>query len=171
MRTADLDAPRIESRPGSKVGSFRDLHGAALAVRRLVERGFSSDEVFVRPHRMQPLEGSLEVPARRGLRRRATKTALLAASLGGAALVATTGRLGWGTVAAMIGVAIIAGVLTAAVGRMQAWRVERRRRRTSSLVRVTHFDVVATSRPEDAEHQLASWWDPEAAPAGSRVRS
>lgn len=92
MTAAVLVSPRIESRSGSTVASFRDLHGAALAVHRLVERGFSLDEVFIR---------------------------------------------------------------------------ERRRRRSARLVRVDHFDVVATKRPEAAAHQLASWWDSDAIPVSS----
>ena len=167
MRATALDTPRIESRPGPKVASFRDLHGAALAVRQLVERGFPSDEVFVRPRRMQPLEGILMPRAKRELRRRVVRAAVIGAALGGGALLATTGAIGWGVAAAAIVGAVLATVLTVIVDSVTAWRIEHRRRRSSSVVRASHFDVVATTRSDDAEHQLASWWDPQAVPANA----
>ena len=117
---------------------------------------------------MQPLDGIFVPDAKRNLRPRVAKIALIAASLGGAVMVGTTGRFGWGTVAATVAFAVVAAILAVGEDGLDRWRIRHRRRRSSSVIRASHFEVVATARRDDAEHQLASWWDPAASPAGSR---
>lgn len=164
MRAAtSLHAPRIAADRGERVASFRDLHGAALAVRRLLEAGFAHDQVFVRPAGMTPLDGALVRPSRANARR----VGRLAALSAGATLpvLLATGSAWWAAIltAVLVGLALGAALLVA--DRLHGTLVRRRRRRAAHVVQAGRFDVVATEQQQDAEHELASWWDPQAVPS------
>lgn len=158
-----LHAPRIASDTGERIASFRDLPGAALAVRRLLERGFAHEQVFVRPAAMTPVDGAL-VRAARGSARRVARVSAVSAVATLPALLATAS--GWW---AAIGVAVLVGlglgVSLLLADRLHGAHLRRRRRHAAQLLRAGRFDVVATAQQRDAEHELASWWDPRAVPS------
>lgn len=165
MRAAtSLHAPRIASDRGKRVASFRDLHGAALAVRRLLEAGFAHDQVFVRPAGMTPLDGALVRASRASARRVARLSAISAGST--LLVLLATGAGWWAALITAVLVGLGLGVALLLADRLHGAHLRRRRRHAAQLVRAGRFDVVATEQQQVAEHELASWWDPRAVPSG-----
>jgi hypothetical protein len=155
-----LPEPQVSvSKPGSRIASYADLRGAALAVRHLRRCGFDG-RVHVRPTAAAPLEGTfVTVPTdpRRSV----------GVLTGGAVLASILALAGASVGAAVVGLpaaAVVGGLAYSADDAMLRLR-RRRAHRAASLARVGRWDVVCQDEPEAAEHELARWWDPEALPA------
>jgi hypothetical protein len=153
-----------DRRRGRPVASFVDARGAALAVATRHGKGFPGDSVSVQPGAMT-LEPAVlcEPPSQR----HAVVWPTVAA--GGIALVvlvlSSSGSVG--DVLAALGASAVVAAIAATVG---AWRqrvLAARVQRAAHRVEVGRFDVVVSERADEAEHVLASWWDPVA----RRIRS
>jgi hypothetical protein len=164
---AHLSAPSIrDRRRGRTVASYFDARGAVLAVTTLRRRGFSPDAIAVQPG-MMSLEGRvLERPDR--------APDWMAPALVGSAvftLLLVLGRHTVGAVSMAVGLALGAAGLARLAVRVRRRRADTRLDRASGRVVAKRFDVVVTERDQEAEHVLASWWDPEALPAPPASRS
>jgi hypothetical protein len=161
-----LPMPEIASRGrGRAVAAYRNLRGAALASERLAATGTDFGDVSVRPVLLSADRTAFRrLPDEERQRRR---SAAVGALVGFGAVVAAAGvrPLTVLVAAAVAGVAAIAAVgLVLLLRRWHALRI----RRAGRTVQARAFEVLVSSHPDDAEHELATWWDPAAPPAPAR---
>jgi hypothetical protein len=144
------------------VASYRDVRGAALAARELIERGFDPDEVAVQPATM-----TIDRRACRALmdeRRLVIRTAIAAAAT---TFVAVVIVLGFGLGAAIVALltAAVAAAIGVGIAALLRRRAESRSQRAAGIVRADRFDIVVPpALAGEAEHELATWWRPDAPP-------
>jgi hypothetical protein len=156
-----------DRRTGPTVASYRDVRGAALAAHELVERGFAPEEVTVQPAAM-----TIDRHACRVLmdeRRLLARVAIGSAVATFAAVVVTLG-VGVGAVIVALLAAGLAAGIGVGVASVMRRRVEARTHQAARIIRAERFDVVvAPQRADEAEHELATWWRPDAPPGGAAI--
>jgi len=78
--------------------------------------------------------------------------------------------MGFRPLGVLVAAALAFVASVAAVGIVALWRwwAARRIERAGRLVRARAFEVMVATDPDDAEHELATWWDPAAPPAPAR---
>jgi len=150
------------------IASYETPVGAAAATARLVELGYDEHEVAIEPHGYQPVEEPTLASCVRSISLRAT--------IGGAAVlmaVETGRRLGLEGIRSAVGVAVVGAAIGLVIGVIVAL-VQHRSSRvhpiggTPETLRPHRFDVIVARGPSGANHSLAVWWDPAAAPVRSR---
>ena len=161
-----LPMPEIASRArGRAVAAYRSVRGAALASERLAAADVDFGEVSVRPVILSADPTALRrLPDEERQRR---WSAWAGASFGVAAIVVAMGLrpLTILVAAAAAGAAAIVSVgVVVVVRRLRARRIERAAR----TVHARAFEVMVSSHAADAEHELATWWDPAAPPVPAR---
>jgi hypothetical protein len=163
--TTDLMNARLQaSSPGERVASYSDIRGAHLALSHLIDAGFPVEEVAVQPGDLRVRPETLadgEPPA--------PSVSIVVAALAGAAvagLAAGVARtsVAFGLVTALIAIPITVVVAFGGTRVSSHWRT-RRARGAAHVVVAGHFDIVCSRRAEEANHLLASWWDPRARPS------
>lgn len=157
-----LQMPKLVARVrGRPVAAYRTLRGAALASQRLVAAGHDHSDVTVRPLLLDvQREASRCLPDERAQRRWA---AIAAATIASVVAVPAVGLRPLVVVVVAMAAAVAALM---AIGMVALWRhwTARRIERAARTVRARAFEVVVATAPDDAEHELATWWDPEAPP-------
>jgi hypothetical protein len=156
--------PEMTTSRGTAVASYRDLRGAALAVRYLMSRGWSGDNVLVRPDGLRPKPAALDLVPDEARR----VPAIIVGALAGVAVVAIIG-LSIASVTLGIVTAFSAGAAVYAIDDLRLRRRRARVRAAASAVEVERFDVVCSIDAAAANHELARWWDPDARPASARA--
>src|SRR4051794_34217319 len=150
-----IDLRLASERRGRRVASYQTLSGAALAVERLHEHGYGPD-ISVHPDDI----GAIAAPELPEPDRRRRGRGLIGLST----FVVATLCLLW------LGVAPVVAGPIAFVAALGAWtaawwrhaRHVRRARRADTLLRARRFDICCERRSEEADHLLATWWDPHA---------
>jgi hypothetical protein len=149
------------------IAAYATLEGAERAVAHLVSCGYDEHEVQIGPRDYEVVD---EHPLGRVLRtwlpRGAVVGAIVAAAAAIGAEVGSDALIGTVLPLALWGLAIgaVIGLFAAAV----AYRVELARTFLSApdVLEPTRFEVIAEHHAEQAGHDLARWWDPEAPSAG-----
>lgn len=168
MTTTLLNARLDSDVHGELVASFRDVRGAQLALEHLVDEGFPVDAVAVEPRDLRVRPEAVE-GCEQGWRGR------IAAAVGSATIAAAV--VGFANDSVLYGVLswIVAAPLTVAIvyaASRVMHRIRRRRsERCSQIVVAGRFDLVCSRRAGEANHILASWWNPQAQPSLSSHRA
>ena len=161
-----LPMPEIASRGrGRAVAAYRSLRGAAMASERLAATDVDFGDVSVRPVLL-----SADRTAFRRLpdeERQRRWSAGVGALVGFGAVVAATGVRPVTVLLAVAAAGVAAITAVGLVVLMRGWHA-RRIRRAGRTVQASAFEVLVSSHPDDAEHELATWWDPAAPPAPAR---
>jgi hypothetical protein len=143
-----------------RVASFQDVRGAYRALHHLVDRGFPVDAVTIAPRhlRAEPRAVADVCGPRRGWQAFA---ALVSAVVAGTTVAIGTGSVMFGLAAVVVSFAI---TWPLAIGLSYTRRSIRRRRaaRVAHRVVAERFDIVCSRRADEANHILATWWDPRA---------
>jgi hypothetical protein len=148
------------------VARYATLDGALRAATHLVELDYEPADVAVSPRDFELVEPDrLRTRVLRGIRQGAALSTVvvvgvwLLSTIGPDALVGTLAPLA--LAAAVVGAigGVVAGVVQHRRAKVMTWGIER-----PELVPHS-FDVVVNEDPDQAGHELARWWDPDAPPA------
>lgn len=146
------------------IAAYQSLDGAVRAAAHLVELGYNVDQIAIAPK-------SFRVVAPHPLRRRLALGVRYGGIIGGLAgaiySIVALGGAGAivGTFAPALGLALLvgisSGVLLAAVRHHWVWA---RTFETVDNLVPTRFEITVQHVADDAQHDLAQWWDPTAPP-------
>lgn len=161
-----LPMPRIASRVrGRPVAAYRSVRGAALATQRLAAAGHDPSDVTIRPVLLDAERSACRRLPDEEVQRRRSALLAAGASFAGAIVVMGVRPLSLFIAAALASLASLAAVGVVALWR---WWTARRIDHAGRLVRARAFEVMVAADADEAEHELATWWDPAAPPAPTR---